>query len=93
MSIYNTLIIKIIHEQETIIGPIAWLEARKVSGLTVQDEKSGQLTIEGDGKHVLEGLVLQYDHLFGRASREVCKSAIVDLLPTVSKEDLPQVLL
>ncbi len=90
---YNDFVTQIIREQSLIIGPIAWIEARKVSGLVVQDEKSGQVDIVGDGKQVLENLVLQYDHLFGRASREVCKSAIVDLLPTVSQGELPQVLL
>lgn len=89
---YSVLIKRIIAEQELIIGPIAWVEASKVPGLRIIDRQKNEFSVEGDGKKVLELLVTQYDRLFGHASREVCKSAILDLLPSLLKDDLPEVL-
>ena len=86
MTNLNTIANKIIKEQELIIGPVAWNEARKVSGLKIINEKSGEVSFEGDPKQVIDRLVAQYENLFGRASHEVCKEAvsalIVDLMPS-----------
>ena len=54
---------------ELIIGPVAWEEARKVKGIHVVDEGRDAVTIEnGDEREVVNHLVEQYEHLFGRAS-------------------------
>ncbi len=86
MTNLNTIASKIIKEQELIIGPVAWSEARKVRGLVIQDQKTGEVNFEGDPKQIIDGLVAQYEKLFGRASHEVCREAvsglIIDLIPT-----------
>lgn len=82
---------KIIHEQESIIGPIAWEEASKVSGLRV-DAKAHQVNIEGNPREVLKKLVAQYERLFGRASREVCRDAVRPLLAQVADNEIPAIL-
>lgn len=86
-----TLATAIIKEQELVVGPLAWVEANKVSGLTVKDHtisvKDG-----GEGKKVLESLVKQYGNLFGQASIEVCKDAVKKLLAGVDKKDVPEIL-
>ncbi len=92
MDIFIQIAIKIIHEQEAIIGPIAWEEATKVSGFIIRDPKKDDVTIEGDGKLALEKLVQQYERLFGRASREVCRSAIKSLVNDSNKESIPTIL-
>lgn len=92
MSIYITLALKIIHEQEGIIGPIAWEEATKVSGFKILDSKTDKVIIEGDGKVALEKLVQQYERLFGRASREVCRSAVKSMINDSNKENIPSIL-
>ncbi len=85
----NVLISRIIEEQETIIGPVAWMEARKVQGLRVDGH---EVHVEGVPRDVLDGLVKQYERLFGRASREVCRDAVRSLIAQVPQEDVPAVL-
>jgi hypothetical protein len=82
---------KIIHEQELIIGPIAWEQAGKVSGLRI-DILKHEVSIEGDVKEVLTKLVAQYEKLFGAASREVCRDAVRPLLSQVPEGEIPAVL-
>ena len=89
-EIQNTLVMSIIKHQEAIIGPIAWSEARKVSGLNI--DSAQKITTDGDGKKILELLVKQYQNLFGLASVEVCREATKPFLPTISKNELPEIL-
>ncbi len=91
MTNLEELASKIIREQQTVIGPLAWSEARKVRGLKV-DPQSHSVEVEGDPKQALEGLVAQYERLFGRASREVCRDAVRPLISRVPKEEVPAVL-
>ncbi len=90
MTIFDQISIRIIKEQELIIGPIAWDEARKVEGLQIIDEKKGEINLQdGDPKSIINGLVAQYERLFGRASHEVCKEAVRDLITKMSSEEVP----
>ncbi len=82
---------KIIEEQAAIIGPVAWTEALKVDGLKLNKE-THELSIEGQSKDVLERLVGQYEKLFGKLSREVCRDAIKPLISYADEGDIPQVL-
>ncbi len=92
IDIYTQLVEKIIEEQQAIIGPIAWEQAFKVSGITL-DPQTKQITLEGNKKEILENLVKQYQQLFGQVSIEVCKEAVKGLLPETSKGQVPQILL
>jgi hypothetical protein len=89
MSIFDQISIRIIKEQELIIGPVAWDEARKVSGLHIVDQKKGQVTVDRDPKDVVNRLVNQYTFLFGRTSNEVCKEAVQDLVAELPKDQVP----
>jgi hypothetical protein len=80
--------IRIIKEQELVIGPLAWDEARKVSGLTV-DQSHNSVSISGDNKDIINRLVAQYERLFGRASHEVCREAVHDIVANMSPEEVP----
>jgi hypothetical protein len=91
MNIYAQLAEKIIQEQENIIGPIALEQARKVEGLEVISDKD--VKIVGDAKDVLQKLVDRYAKLFGRASIEVCREAVRDMLSQAQKDQIPQILL
>ncbi len=88
-SIFDQISIRIIKEQALIIGPIAWEEAKKVSGIRVVDQSKEQVTLEGDAKEVLNKLVGQYTRLFGRASKEACKEAAQDLIVELPKDQVP----
>lgn len=90
MDIFAQIAEKIIKEQEVIIGPVAFEQARKVDGLEVSD--AGKVKISGNVKDVLKHLVEQYEKLFGRTSIEVCKEAIHSLRSKLSKDDLPAIL-
>lgn len=85
------MVTHIIHEQEYIIGPLAWEEAGKVGGLRI-DIAAHTVNVQGDPKEVLEKLVAQYERLFGPASREVCRDAVRPLLAQVPQEEIPMVL-
>ena len=83
---------KIIKEQESIIGPVALEQARKVPGLKVNWEKH-EVILEGNQKEIIEKLVEQYEYLFGRASVEVCKDAVKSLLSKIPQDKIPTLLL
>lgn len=91
MSIFLALAERIIKEQELVIGPLAWEEAQKVKGLKVE-RKKGQITFEDKEVAVIERLVKQYERLFGRASVEVCKDAVKDLVYEMPKDQVPAIL-
>lgn len=90
MNPYEQVAAHIIKEQETIIGPLAFDQARKVNG--IQIDSKGHIKIIGNGKEVIDHLVHKYSELFGAASVEVCKDAIKQLTPSISAEDLPEIL-
>lgn len=91
MDILAQMTEKIIKQQESIIGPLAVEQAKKVPGLTV-DWSKHQVTITGNKKAVLEHLVEQYKYLFGQTSVEVCKDAVKDMIAKVPKDQLPSIL-
>ena len=82
--------IRIIKAQELIIGPLAWDEAKEVTGLNVVDQQKAQVAFNGDAKDILNRLVTQYEHLFGRASHEVCKEAVTDIVAEMKPEEIPE---
>ncbi|MSU55107.1 MAG: hypothetical protein EXS46_01030 [Candidatus Taylorbacteria bacterium] len=89
-SIFNQIAYRIIKEQELIIGPLAWDEARKVSGLQVLDSKAGKVDFKNeDPKLVVDKLVAQYERLFGQASHEVCRDAVADLIAELPVSEVP----
>lgn len=90
MTDYAPLATAIIKHQESIIGPLAWNEADKVSGLSVENKN---VLLSGDGKKILESLVRQYENLFGQASVEACKDAVRPLIAKEKTLEVPQILL
>lgn len=89
MDIFSQIAEKIIKEQENIIGPIALEQAKKVTGLKV-DWSKHHVEIQGDATNVIGNLVENYEHLFGRASIEVCRDAVKSIINDVPKEKLPK---
>ncbi len=89
MSIFDQISVRIIKEQELIIGPVAWDEAKKVPGLNVVDQGKGEVTASGDAKEVVNKLVAQYTRLFGQVSTEVCRDAVQDLVADLPKDQVP----
>lgn len=87
----QSFITRIIQEQETVIGPLAWEEASKVSGLQIDLNNHG-INLEGNTTEIIEKLVAQYENLFGRASREVCRAAVRPLLSQIPADQIPAVL-
>lgn len=89
----ENIVEKIIKEQELIIGPVAWEQAQKVSGLKV-DLAQHTVVFDGnvDEKVVVDRLVAQYQKLFGRASLEVCKEAAHNFVASMSPAEVPSTL-
>lgn len=90
MDIYAEIVDRIIKEQQSIIGPLALEQARKVEGLSVLD--GSRVRVQGNGKEILEHLVSQYEKFFGKASIEVCKDALTPIKDKLASVDLPEVL-
>ena len=80
----------IIKEQMAIVGPLAIDQAKKVSGLKINSVSNIELT--GDKKEILNGLVNEYEKLFGKASVEVCREAVKPYLDKIPTSDIPDVL-
>ena len=94
MTILDQIATQIIKEQELIIGPVAWEEAKRVPGIHVSDERKEDVIVEnGDKKEVVNKLVHQYDRLFGRASLEVCKSAVSNIIVRMPPSEVPSSLM
>lgn len=91
MDIFSQLAKKIIEEQESIIGPMAMEQAKKVSGLSF-DATTNTVKFTGNKTTVLENLVEKYQELFGQASVEACKEAVKGIISNVPKEEVPVLL-
>lgn len=88
-NVYNELAQKIISAQVTIVGPLAFDVAKRISGLSVEDSKN--VMVEGDPKSVLGELVNNYATMFGEASLMVSKDA-ASSVAGVTSEQLPEAL-
>lgn len=91
-DIFSDFAEKIIKEQEGIIGPIAYEQAAKVAGLSI-DASTHAVKLTGDKKQILENLVKQYELLFGRVSIEICKEAVRGVISSAPADQVPQILL
>jgi hypothetical protein len=91
MTIFQQITIRIIKEQELIIGPVAWSEARKVAGLIIVDQKKYEVNLEDSGREpgIIDQLVARYERLFGRASHEVCREAVSGIIVDLKPEEVP----
>ena len=90
LNVFNEISIRIIREQEAIIGPLAWAEASKVAGFEVIDANKKIVNIKAeDPREVVNALVARYEKLFGRLSRDVSRQAVSDLTADIPTEDIP----
>jgi len=90
MTPLSQLALRIIKEQELIIGPLAWIEARKVAGIHVINQNTGEVSIDDNNQGpVIDKLVTQYERLFGRASVEVCREAAAPFLRDLAPTEVP----
>lgn len=87
---YSQAAVKIILEQELIMGPLAGDLARNTNGIRMLDE--GNIDFSGDPKETLKALVMQYYNIFGQTSVEVSKKAIDNMKNMFSLEELPEIL-
>ena len=85
---FPQIAIRIIKEQEFVVGPLAWDEASKVAGLSI-DKLHNSISFSGDEKDVVNRLVAQYERLFGKASHEVCREAVQDLIAEMAPDEIP----
>lgn len=91
MDLYDKLTIRIIQEQEGIIGPIALEQASKVPGIKL-NWPMHEVELSGDKKTIIEQLVGQYRDLFGQASVDVCKEAVKELIADMPPQQRPSLL-
>ncbi|MFA6982107.1 MAG: hypothetical protein WC243_03745 [Patescibacteria group bacterium] len=87
---YTQAVLKIIKEQESLIGPLALDLAKKSENIVFSN--GAQVTINGNPIIALGDLVGQYNTLFGRTSVEVSKLAIKKSGESFTQEELPEIL-
>lgn len=94
VSVFTQIASKIVQQQAQVMGPLAWSEAGKVSGLRIINVQKGEIEVSSeDPKTAVDRLVAQYERLFGRASHEVCKEAAASLIAGLPRAEIPQSLL
>lgn len=91
MDVFTEVVIRIIKEQEAIIGPVALEQARKVGGLKV-DWPNHKIEFEGDKTKIVESLIEQYQALFGQTSVEVCREAVSGVIAQLPSQQVPALL-
>lgn len=91
MDVYAQIAQKIIEQQEAIIGPVAIEQAKRVENLSI-DWPNKTVKVSGDASSVIDELVAQYEHLFGRLSVEVCRDATAQLTAQLPAERRPKTL-
>lgn len=90
-SLFEEIVVRIIREQELVIGPLAWIEAAKVQGLQVIDQRAGTILFTDSNQGaVVDRLIAQYERLFGRASHQVSKDAVKGLLANMLPTEIPE---
>ena len=89
--VYAQIAAKIISGQETIIGPVAIEQARRVSGMHIDWDKH-EVDIEGNEVQAIDDLIAIYKELFGQISVEVSKEAAATLLGKLSPSEVPETL-
>ncbi len=88
ISVFNQIAVRIIAEQGNIIGDLAWNEAAKIEGIEIVGSPRS-VNITGDPKSTIDKLISRYEKLFGKLSREICKSSVSDLISEIPPTDLP----
>jgi len=88
-NIYADIALRIVEEQEEIIGPIAAEQANRVTGLHI-NSANHTAEISGDNAKVIDALVGLYKEFFGPAAVETCKEAASKLLPKLNAAELPK---
>jgi hypothetical protein len=88
MDVYAQIAVKIIEQQQNIIGPVAIEQAKAVSGLKVDWDKR-EVVVSGNEQSVIDKLVAQYRELFGKISVEVCKEAASKLISQLPVDQQP----
>ncbi|HSX44459.1 MAG TPA: hypothetical protein VLF87_00735 [Patescibacteria group bacterium] len=91
MDIYVQIAIRIISQQELIIGPVAVQQAQQVDGISV-DWANHTVSIVGDEKEAVEELIEAYRDLFGQIAVEASKEAVASLANKLKPEELPDLL-
>lgn len=90
MEIFSQIVQRIVKEQALIIGPLAWEQASKISGLIVDiPGKKVEVKDTNKAKDIIDTLVKSYEELFGLASREVCRDAVKDLIADLAENEVP----
>ena len=91
MDLFEQIIVKIIRNQEAIIGPVAVERALSVPNLELNWE-THTAALKGDESEAIGNLVGVYKELFGQISVEVCKEAASSLINQLPPDQQPEAL-
>ena len=89
ITIYNKILSRILKEQETILGSLAWQLAEKISGLQILNKETFEIRIIGEPKAVIDNFVFRCERVFGSFARDACKQAVVYFTADMPTDDIP----
>jgi hypothetical protein len=90
-NIFPQIVVKIISEQEGIIGPIAVEQAKRINGLKLNWPKH-EVSFKGEESKIVEELIESYRDFFGQVSVDVCKHAVKKLVSQLPFDQRPELL-
>jgi hypothetical protein len=88
-DLFDQIAERIIEQQESIIGPVAVEQAKRVKELSI-DWPKHQVSVSGSPQHAIDELVEQYKELFGQIAVETCKEAVSRYLTQLPADQLPK---
>ena len=89
MNTLGEILIRIIKEQELIVGPLAWGEARKVAGLSV-DQAHNSVSLSGDEKEVVNRFISTFTSVSMKAAERFEHLTIQFLSPKTDRNENPK---
>lgn len=88
-ALFDQIAEKIIEQQESIIGPVAVEQAKRVKELKI-DWPKHDVDITGSPQNAIDELVAQYKELFGQIAVETCKEAVARYLTQLPADQQPK---
>ena len=88
-AVFNKIAEKIIEKQETIIGPVAVEQAKRVKGLTVNWPEHS-VAIKGSPQTAIDDLIERYKELFGQIAVQASREAVASITTQLPANQLPR---
>jgi len=87
-KVFEQIAEKIIEQQESIVGPVAIEQAKRVTGLKINWAQH-EIHVSGNPPAVIDKLIDQFKELFGQIAVRVSKEAAGSMLAKLPADQIP----